>query len=144
MLLSLDGTLVVQVVNFIVFLAILNVIFLRPVGRAIAERRAFINGIATDIERFEGEIKSLRGQAEERRAAARRDADRAIAEARAQAQNEATAIVAGYQEQANGMIAQSQATVALEATRARGQETELVDSLARTMLERAVGAELAV
>jgi len=35
-MLSLDGTLLVQLVNFIVVLAIINVIFFKPVGAAIA------------------------------------------------------------------------------------------------------------
>ena len=51
MLLSLDGTLVVQLVNFIIFLVILNVIFLRPVGTAIASRRAYIDKVGADIAR---------------------------------------------------------------------------------------------
>ena len=40
MLLSLDGTLVVQLVNFVIFLVILNAIFLRPVGCGDRERAA--------------------------------------------------------------------------------------------------------
>ena len=37
-MLNLNLTLFVQIVNFIVFLAIMNVIFFRPVGTAIARR----------------------------------------------------------------------------------------------------------
>src|ERR1700733_7531768 len=81
-MLSLDGTLVVQLVNFIVFLAILNVIFFKPVGAAIARRRAFIDGLRHDIEQYHVEAKSLRGQAEARRAAAAREAGEGCARAR--------------------------------------------------------------
>jgi F-type H+-transporting ATPase subunit b len=142
MLLSLDGTLVVQLVNFVVFVLILNAIFLKPVGGAIAKRRAYINGVATDIEQFEGDIKALRAQAEEQRAIARRDAEATIAEARGNGQREAEAIVADHQIQASGLVAEAQATVALEAATARAQEEQIVASLARTMLERAVGPEI--
>ena len=45
-MLNLNATLIVQLVNFIVFLAILNVIFFRPVGAAIAKRRAYLDGLA--------------------------------------------------------------------------------------------------
>jgi F-type H+-transporting ATPase subunit b len=143
MLLSLDGTLVVQLVNFVVFVLILNAIFLKPVGAAIAKRRAYINGVAADIEQFESDIRSLRGQAEEQRAAARREAEAVIAEARGAAQNEGNAIVADHQLQASAMVAEAQATVALELKAARGEEDAIVASLARTMLERAVGPEIA-
>ena len=50
MLLSLDGTLVVQLINFLIFLVVLNAIFLKPVGEAIAKRRAYIDGVARDIQ----------------------------------------------------------------------------------------------
>jgi F-type H+-transporting ATPase subunit b len=143
MLLSLDGTLVVQLVNFVIFVLILNAIFLKPVGAAIAKRRAYINGVAADIEQFENDVRSLRGQAEERRATARREAEAAIAEARAAAQNEGNAIIADHQIQASAMTAEAQATVALELTSARAEEEAIVASLARTMLERAVGPEIA-
>jgi F-type H+-transporting ATPase subunit b len=142
MLLSLDGTLVVQLVNFVVFLLILNAIFLKPVGGAIARRRAYINGVASDIEQFEADIRALQAQAEEQRAIARREAEATIVAARAAAQAEAAAIVGDHQIQASALVAEAQATVALEAVTARAQEESIVASLARTMLERAVGPEI--
>jgi len=142
MLLSLDGTLIVQLVNFVVFLLILNRIFLEPVGEAIAKRRAFIDGVAADIEQFEGDVKALRAQGGDVRSAARREADAHFAEIRSVAQGEAGAIVADHQVQAAALSDEAQATVALEATTARNQEAQLVEALARTMLERAVGPEI--
>jgi len=144
MLLSLDGTLLVQLVNFIVFLAILNAIFLKPVGAAIAKRRAYIDGVAADIEKFEGARKSLAAEADAARAAARRAADTTIGAARAAAQAEAATIVADHQAQASAIVAEAQATVALEIAQARLTESAVIEALAQTMLERAVGPEMAV
>jgi F-type H+-transporting ATPase subunit b len=143
MLLSLDGTLVVQLVNFVIFLAILNAIFLRPVGAAIAKRRAYIDGVAADIERFEAERKTLAAEADAARRAARSAADAVIAQARSAAQAEAAVIMADHQAQASAIIAEAQATVGLELASARLTERDVVETLARTMLERAVGPELA-
>jgi F-type H+-transporting ATPase subunit b len=142
MLLSLDGTLVVQLINFVIFLVVLDRIFLKPVGAAIAKRRAYIDGIASDIERFETDVKALRAQASEVRSAARREADAHFAELRAAAQAEGNAIIADHQVQAAALTDEAQATVALEAATARSREPELVEALARTMLERAVGPEI--
>src|ERR1700749_4368073 len=130
MLCLLDGTLVVQLVNFVVFLFILNGIFLKPVGAAIAKRRAYINSVAEDIERFEGDLRTLRAQADEGRTTARREADVLFAEARSAAQEEGNAIVADHQVQAASMAAEAQAMVALEASTARSQESQIVESLA--------------
>ncbi len=73
MFLSIDGTLLVQVVNFVLFIVLLNIVFLRPVGRAIAERRAYIDGLARDIESGEAEMRvgARAGRGAARRGAAR-------------------------------------------------------------------------
>ncbi len=143
MLLSLDGTLVVQLINFLVFLVVLNAIFLRPVGAAIAKRRAYIDSVARDIEQFETDIASLRAQADERRAAARREADTVIAQARAQAQNEAASIAADFTARAASIAADAHATVEGEVAQARRSEAQIVESLADTLLTRAIGSGIA-
>src|ERR1700736_945806 len=138
-MLEIDGTLLVQLVNFIVFLAILNAIFFKPVGAAIARRRAFIDGLKHDIEQLQSEAGALRGQAEERRAAARRGADEAIARARGEAGKEADAIVAAAQSRASEIVVEAHGEVAHELAAARADEPRVVDALADEMLGRALG-----
>ncbi|HTD33098.1 MAG TPA: ATP synthase F0 subunit B, partial [Candidatus Elarobacter sp.] len=121
-MLSIDGTLVVQLVNFIVFLAILNVVFFKPVGAAIARRRAYIDGLKHDIEQLQADAKSLRGQAEQRRIAARREADEAIARARAEAAKETDAITAAAQTRATEITHAAHAEVGKELAAARADE----------------------
>ncbi len=143
MLLSLDGTLWVQLLNFLVFLVVLNAIFLKPVGAAIAKRREYIDGVARDIEQFEADVKMLRVQAEERRAAARREADALIAQARSEAQSEAAAVSADFAAQAVRLVEEAHATVAHEVTQARENEQRIIESLADTLLTRAIGSGIA-
>lgn len=138
-MLSLDGTLVVQLINFIVFLLILNAIFMKPVGAAIARRRAYIDGLKHDVEQLQHDAASFRGQAEERRAAARREAEEAIARARVAAGAESDAIVAAQQARAAEIVAQAHAEVERELATAQAEEQRLVDALANDMLERAIG-----
>jgi F-type H+-transporting ATPase subunit b len=137
--LSLDGTLVVQLINFVVFLAILNVIFMKPVGAAIARRRAYIDGLKHDFEQLQHDADELRGQAETRRLAARREADEALAKARVAAAQEADAIVAAAQGRAVAITAQAHAEVAKEVSAARAEEPRVVDVLAGEMVNRALG-----
>src|SRR5471032_2369118 len=103
-MLSLDGTLLVQLVNFLVFLLILNAIYFRHVGAAIAKRRAYINGLAHDIESLQGDVKALNDQADGKRAAARRAADEAIAAARAEGSSEADRISADALAKAQSLV----------------------------------------
>jgi F-type H+-transporting ATPase subunit b len=138
-MLELDGTLLVQLVNFIVFLAILNVIFFKPVGAAIARRRAYVDGLKRDIEQLQADAKSLRGQAEEHRAVARREADEAIARARVEAGKESDAIVGAAQTRASEIVVQAHADVGRELTAARADGPRIVGALADEMLGRALG-----
>jgi len=137
--LSIDGTLIVQVVNFVLFIVLLNIVFLKPVGAAIAKRRAYIDALASDIEAASNEVKTARGRAEELRAAARRDAEAAIAKARTEAQNEAGDVVADYQRRASEIVEKAHQEADAEIAAARTSEPQIVESLAQTLLERAIG-----
>jgi F-type H+-transporting ATPase subunit b len=139
MFLSLDGTFWIQLINFAIFYAILNVVFLRPVGRAIRERRAYIDGVRTDLERHVHEAAELRAQADARRAQARRAAADAFAAARTQATAEADAIAADYTAKAAEIVQRARATVAAELEQAHQREPELARALAEVLLDRAIG-----
>ncbi len=138
MFLQPDGTFWVQLINFAIFFAILSAVFLRPVSRAIRERRAYINSVTTDYEKYQGEGSKLRAEAESIRAAARREAEATIAKARADASNKAAEISSQYAAQAQSTVESAQKTVAQELTAARAGEETVVRQLADLMVERTV------
>ena len=136
MFLQPDGTFWIQLVSFVVFYALLNVLFLRPVSRAIRERRAYINGVTSDYDQYQAEANALRAQAEEVRAQARRDAEHAIAQARAEASNATAELATRYAQQAQHTVEEADRTVQAEAQSARADEDRVVRQLAGVMLER--------
>jgi F0F1-type ATP synthase membrane subunit b/b' len=138
MFLKLDGTFIVQLVNFAIFFAILNVVFIRPVSRAIVKRREYINSVTNDYDRYQAEAKALRAQAESVRAAARREAEGALSKARAEASNEAAALATQYNQQAAQIVEEAERTVAGELQTARASEPQVVRDLANLMVERTV------
>lgn len=142
MFLKLDGTFVVQLINFAIFFAILNVVFIRPVGAAIVKRRQYINSLTNDYDRYQAEATALCTQAEAIRAAARREVEASLARARAQASNEAAALQAQYNEQATALIDEANRTVAGELEQARRSEPKLVHDLARLMVERTLAPSI--
>ncbi len=136
--LSIDGTLVVQLINFAIFFAVLNVVFLKPVAAAIRKRREYINSLVSDYDRYQGEARSLRAQAESLRSDARREAENRVAAARAKASNEAAEISTRYAQQAQGVVDQAQRTAGEELDAARTGENEAARRVADFMLERVV------
>jgi F-type H+-transporting ATPase subunit b len=136
--LCVNGTLVVQLVNFAIFFAVLNVVFLRPVAAAISKRRAYINGLVSDYDHYQTEAHSLRAEAESVRNAARREAVHDLAAARAAASNEAAEISSRYARDAQGIVDEADRTVRAELDAARAGERGAVRRIADVMLDRAV------
>lgn len=132
------GTILVQFINFVIFFAILNVVFIRPVSKAIVKRREYINSVTSDYDRFQAEARELRTQAESIRATARREAEQLLAQERAKASNEAGAISAQANAKAAEIMAQAERTVAAELQAARANEPQTVRDLANLMVERAL------
>ena len=140
MFLQIDGTFILQIVNFFVFLAILNVVFLKPVGAAIAKRRKYIDSVTSDYENFITEEKSLRAQADGLRAEARREAEAKASAYRAETEAQIQAVNDEYGSKVQALIESAHETVSQELAEARAKEPQLVEELAETMVARAMEA----
>ena len=138
-----DGTLVIQLVNFAIFFAILNVVFLRPVGAAIRRRREYINSLVTDYDEYQMEARRLREEAESVRATARRVAEHHVAAARANASNEAAELSAKYAQDGQRIAEEAAHAAAREFDAARKSSDDLSRQLAEMMLERVMAESAA-
>jgi F0F1-type ATP synthase membrane subunit b/b' len=138
MFLQLDGTFIVQLVNFAIFFALLNVVFLRSVSAAIRKRREYINSVTSDYDAYQAQARALRERADSLRAAARRDAEATMTQARAGASNSAAEIAAQYGSKVQATMEHAATTVAGELQAARANEGALVQQLAELMLERTI------
>jgi F-type H+-transporting ATPase subunit b len=133
------NTLILQLINFAIFFALLNVLFLRPVGKAIRKRREYIDGVVNDYATYQSEAKTLREKAERVRMDARRTAEARLAKARGEASNEAATIAADYSSRAQSTIEQAHRKADDALTQARVGEDKLVEQLAAGMVESALG-----
>jgi F-type H+-transporting ATPase subunit b len=139
MFLSLDGTFWLQLIDFAIFFALLNVLFIRPVSRAIVKRREYLNQLVSDYDSFQAQANALRRQAEQIRADARREAELKIARARADASNRAAELAAEYNARVQAIVAEAQQRALAELEKARANEEPLVAQLTGLMVDRAVG-----
>lgn len=139
MFLSLDGTFWIQLINFAIFFALLNVLFLKPVGQAIRKRRDYINGVVSDYAKYQASAKELHERAEAIRAEARREGEQKIAKARADASNQTSELSTQFSEQAQKIVEDAQAKANAELDRARAGEDALVGQLSGMLVDRALG-----
>jgi F-type H+-transporting ATPase subunit b len=140
MFLAIDGTFIAQIVDFIVFLLIMNAVFFKPVRAALAKRRAYVNSVTADYDTAVTDARELRGQADAKRAQARREADEVAGHERSTAATEAAAIAGNYSASAESIVDSAHAQVAAELADAHAKEDELVRQLADMMLERTLGS----
>lgn len=138
MFLQVGGTAIVQLLNFAIFFALLNAVFLRPVGKAIRERRDYINGLTHDYDRYQAEAASLRVQADSVRAQARREAEQLLAKERAGASDAAAALASQAARRAAETVEEAHRQVAIEMESARRGQPKTVAELAELMLARTV------
>jgi F0F1-type ATP synthase membrane subunit b/b' len=138
--LSLDGTAVVQLLNFAIFFALMSVVFFKPVRAAVARRRAHINQLAAESKRCLGEAKTLRNEAEAVRACARRDGEHHIAAVRGETSNETARIAAEYSRRAARIVDAAHLAVADGEQSARYNENVVVRELADRLLDRILSA----
>ena len=136
-----DGTFWIQLALFAIFFAILNVVFLRPVGEAIKKRREHIEGVQADYDRYAHQVAGFRAEAESKRATARREAEEIVTRAKAAAETEGATLVGTQGEKAQQIVDAARATIATEVSAARTREPDLAQNLARTLLERAIGSK---
>src|ERR1700730_9496088 len=88
MLLSIDATFLVQILNFVAFWLLLNFLFIAPTRRAIEERMRLIAGHHREAEALRARAAALKAEADALIDAARRRTEQIMREAAARAADE--------------------------------------------------------
>jgi F-type H+-transporting ATPase subunit b len=141
MLLTIDGTFLAQILNFILFWVLLNYLFIRPTQRAIEKRRGYVQGLYHEGDDFAAKAASLQAQADVILHEARRQTDEAMRAAAASASDEVHAIERKASDEAAATVQLAHATVASERRQALEKQQAFVTELAHSMVARATGAE---
>ena len=143
MLLSFDGTLLVQILNFVVFWLLLNWLFIGPTRRAIEARQRYVADQYRDADAFAAQAKALHAQADGILNEARHATDAMMRDAASRASDETHKIERTAAEEAAATVALAQAKVASERAEAISKQGPFVDELARSMAARALGTDAA-
>lgn len=68
-LISINGTLIAQVVSFLIFLFVINRIMIRPLQNSMAERDNYIEKVKQDIVDADKDVENISMELEERKSA---------------------------------------------------------------------------
>ncbi|MGF1479292.1 MAG: F0F1 ATP synthase subunit B' [Cyanophyceae cyanobacterium] len=142
-LFDLDATLPLMAVQFLILLAILNVVFYRPLGQAIDERSDYVRQNLAQARERQQKTEALAQQYEQELREVRRKSQEVIARAQADAQKTVAAKVQEAQQEAQAQRQQAAQEIETQKAEALRSLEGQVDELSRQILEKLVGPELA-
>ena len=102
-LISINETLIVQMISFLIFLFIINRMMFRPLRKVMDERKSHIDRIQQDIDNAHSEYEKLTDQIQTRENEVRNEASEQRLQLTAKGQQQANEIMASTREEINAM-----------------------------------------
>lgn len=141
-LFDFDATLPLMALQFLILVAVLNVVFYKPLSKAIDGRDDYIRQNRLEARERLEKAQNLAKQYEQELADTRRKSQETIAAAQADAQKIAADKMAQAQAEAQAQREQAQKEIDQQKAEAMASLEQEVDSLSRQILEKLVGSEL--
>jgi F-type H+-transporting ATPase subunit b len=138
-LFDLDATLPLMAVQFLLLVAILNVVFYKPLSKSLDDRDSYIRTNITEAQERLSKAQSLAKQYEHELAETRRQSQAIIAAAQDDAQKIAAQKVAEAQREAQAQREQAQQELDREKEEAMRSLEQQVDTLSRQILDKLLG-----
>lgn len=142
-MISVDWTLGLQFLNFIILLIVLNKLLYRPLQRVMAERRENINGAHDRAKELEGSIEEKMALYQKQLSEAKVLANSERGKLKKAALEEEANILAGAHEKASEQLQTIKSRVADEAEKAGLTLKSEAETLAGQIATKVLGRELA-
>ncbi len=141
-LISINETVVVQLLSFLVFMFILNRIMIKPLRSSAHDREIYIEKLSADISNSQKEMNAITAQIESQEASARKAARNIQQEIVAQGSQEANSILNAAKQDVVAL--RRQTTAEIEATLAELRETleKEAERVAVNFMEKALSRRL--
>ena len=137
-----DATLPLMAGQFLILVALLNLVFYKPLTKVIEERSNYIRSNDLEAQTSLEKAEKLAEQYEQELAKTRRQAQAEVEAAQAAAQKVAAEEIAKAQEEARSQREQAQREIEQQKEAAMRALEQQVDSLSRQILEKLLGPEL--
>lgn len=141
-LFDFDLTLPLIAVQFLVLVALLNVLFYKPLTRILDERAEYIRNNLNEAKENAKKSEELAQKFEDQLKAVRRESQEIIAQAQVEAQEQAAKNIAQAQQEVQAQREKATAEITAQKQEALQSLESQVDALSRQILEKLVGADL--
>ena len=133
-LFDIDATMPLMAIQFLILVALLNILFYKPLGKILDDRSAYIRTNQAEAQERLSKADNLAKQYEQELTDTRRQAQAVIAEAEADAQKIAAQKLAEAQQEQAQQELDQQKQAAMQSLE------QQVDSLSRQILDKLMGA----
>ena len=141
-LISINETLILQIISFLIFLFIINRIMFRPLRKVMNERESYIENIQKDIVAAENQFENLTNQIQAQEKAVRNEAFEQKEQLEASGSQQAAEILASTREEINTLRAEAQKEVDAQISAARKyvqkESQDLAKNIIKTVLYRSL------
>jgi len=141
-LISINETLVVQLISFLIFLFVINRVMFRPLRRTMRERENYVEGIHMDIQEAEKKLRQTMQEARDEDAAVRKAGLQMINEMEKQGSQEAGKIITAAREEIVGMGNKAQQEIDAQIADARKTIVAEADKLSLSVMEKVLDRRL--
>jgi F-type H+-transporting ATPase subunit b len=134
-LISINETLIFQVISFLIFLFIINRIMFRPLRRVMHERESYIENVQKDIVAAESQFEELTNQIRAQEIAVRDEAFKQKDQLEAAGSRQADELMASTREEINSLRAEAKKDVDARISAARKHVQKESEDLAKHIIE---------
>ena len=142
-LISINATLVFQLISFLIFLFIINRLMLRPLRSVMGERENHINKIRQVIVDTENEFDNLTNQLQQQESAVKSDAFQFQQELEDAGKQQAAEILASARQEIETLRDKAQKEVDTQISEARKDVSRESEALAVSIIEKVLDRRLA-
>jgi F-type H+-transporting ATPase subunit b len=134
-LISINETLIFQVISFLIFLFIINRIMFRPLRKVMNERETYVENVQKDIVAAERQFEELSNQIQAQERAVRDEAFKQRDQLETSGSQQAAEIMASTREEINALRAEAKKDVAARISAARKHVQKESENLAKDIIE---------
>ena len=134
-LISINETLIFQVISFLIFLFIINRIMFRPLRKVMNERETYIENVQKDIVAAENQFEDLTNQIQAQENEVRDEAFKQKEQLEATGSQQAAEIMASTREEIDALRAEAQKEVNAQISAARKHVQKESEDLSTQIIE---------
>ena len=142
-LISINATLLFQMISFLIFLFIINRLMFRPLRSVMGERENHINTIRQDIVDTENEFENLTNQLQQQGSAVKSEAFQIQKELEDAGKQQAAEILASARQEIETLKDRAQKEVDTQISEARKDVSRESEALAVSIIEKVLDRRLA-